>query len=155
MKSKWGIGFMAGLLAFGVVAAAPVKTPAKSPLEVAKGQALTVHQSLIADANSQVRAKIAASAQAARECLVRNPQSCNLHEFLTRDLQKRFPRLTEEQLNVLMTLAFAETLSDMSQQDQLALQDALQRQAQVMQTISNISKNEHDTLLAIIQNLKG
>jgi hypothetical protein len=151
MKSKWTIGFLAGLLAFGVAAAAPAKTS----FEVAKGQARALHQSLIADVKPQVRAKIAASARAARDCLARSPRGCDLHEFLAQDLRTRFPQLTGQQLHVLMTLTFAETVSDMSQLDQLALQDAMQKQQQMLQTISNIMKNQHDTLKAIIQNLRG
>jgi hypothetical protein len=44
---------------------------------------------------------------------------------------------------------------DMSRLDQLALQDALQKQQQMLQTISSIMKTQHDTLKAIIQNLRG
>jgi hypothetical protein len=51
-------------------------------------------------------------------------------------------------------LAFAET-ADISQLLQLDVQDKLQKQQQFVQTISNIMKNEHDTLKAIIQNLRG
>ena len=151
MKTKRIIGFLVGLLAFGVVAVAPPKTP----LEIARGQALAVHQSLIADAKPQVRAKITASAQAGKDWLARNPQSRDLHGFFAQDLRKRFPGITEQQLNVLMTLAFAETMSDMSQQDQLKLQDVQQKLSQVVQTISNLMKTENDTLKAIIQNMRS
>jgi hypothetical protein len=46
-------------------------------------------------------------------------------------------------------------MGDMSQMDQMALQDAMNKQAAVMQTISSIMKMQHDTLKAIIQNLKA
>jgi hypothetical protein len=46
------------------------------------------------------------------------------------------------------------SMGDMSQLQQLQLQDAMQKQQQVIQTISNIMKNQHDTLKSIIQNLK-
>jgi hypothetical protein len=140
-----------GLLAFGVARAAP----ARASFEVARGQALAVHQSHIADATPAVRAKITASAQAGKDWLARNPQSRDLHEFFAQDLRKRFPRATEQQLNVLMTLAFAETVSDMNQMDQLKLQDSQQKLAQVVQTISNLMKTENDTLKAIIQNMRS
>ncbi len=54
-----------------------------------------------------------------------------------------------------MALIFAETLTDMTQQMQLDLQDTLQKQQEFIQTISNIMKNQHDTLKAIINNMRG
>jgi hypothetical protein len=58
------------------------------------------------------------------------------------------------QAEILTTEARLKTLQDMSQLDQLSLQDAMQKQQQLIQTISNIMKNEHDTMKAIIRNLK-
>ena len=43
---------------------------------------------------------------------------------------------------------------DMSQMDQLKLQDAMNKQQQAMQTLSNLLKANHDTATAIINNLK-
>ena len=43
----------------------------------------------------------------------------------------------------------------MTQMDQLILQDAMEKQAQYLQTISNIMKMQNDTLKAIIQNVRG
>lgn len=48
-----------------------------------------------------------------------------------------------------------QTLSDISQMMQLELQDAMNKQQQAMQILSNIMKNQHDTLKAIIQNMRG
>jgi len=62
----------------------------------------------------------------------------------------------DEAQNLLETLEQRlNQASDLSQQQQLALQDAQSQQAQAMQTISNIMKNQHDTLKAIIQNLRA
>jgi len=47
------------------------------------------------------------------------------------------------------------TMSDMSQMMQLELQDAMNKQAQAMQTLSAIMKSQHDTLKAIISNMRG
>ena len=52
------------------------------------------------------------------------------------------------------TTSNLQSLEDISQLDQLALQDAMQKQAQILQLISNIMKMEHDTLKGIIQNLR-
>lgn len=46
------------------------------------------------------------------------------------------------------------TLVDMGQMDQLDLQDAMQKQGQILQLMSNISKMIHDSLKGIIQNLR-
>ena len=150
MKPKRVMGFLTGLLVFGVAAAVPATTP----FEVAKTQALALHQSLIADAKPPVRAKIAAAARAAKNFVAQSPRHCDLHKFLARDLRVRFPLVTEQQLDVLLTLAFAETTSDMSQLDQLKLQDLLQKLSQTVQTITDISKNQNDTLKAILGNLR-
>ena len=50
--------------------------------------------------------------------------------------------------------AVLQTMTDMSQQLQLQLQDAMNKQQQAMQVLSNIMKNQHDTLKAIIQNMR-
>jgi len=47
-----------------------------------------------------------------------------------------------------------QTMSDMSQMMQLQLQDAMNKQQQVMQILSNIMKAQHDTLKAIINNMR-
>ena len=47
-----------------------------------------------------------------------------------------------------------QTMTDMSQQLQLQLQDAMNKRQQSMQVLSNIMKNQHDTLKSIINNLK-
>ena len=47
-----------------------------------------------------------------------------------------------------------ETISDMTQMDMLNLQDAMNKQAQLMQMMSNIMKMFHDTAKSIIQNLR-
>jgi len=46
------------------------------------------------------------------------------------------------------------TLTEMSQLDQMSLQDTMQKQAQQIQTISNIAKNLRDTAKAIIDNIR-
>jgi len=55
---------------------------------------------------------------------------------------------------ITTTNAVLSTLEDIDQLDQLAMQDAMQKQAQILQLMSNISKMLHDTLKGIIQNLK-
>ena len=45
-------------------------------------------------------------------------------------------------------------MSDMSQLDMMKLQDAMNKQAQLMQMMSNIMKMMHDTQMAIIRNIK-
>ncbi len=150
MKPKWCRGLLAGLLVAGVAAAAPSKTP----LETARGQALAVHRALIAEAPPGVRTKITAAAIAARDSFARNPRTCNLHQVLVRELRRGFPGIAGQKLDLLVTLAFAETMSDMSQLDQVALQEAMQQQSQMLQAISNIMKSQHDTLKGIIQNLR-
>lgn len=63
-------------------------------------------------------------------------------------------RNKETELRLLESLAFAEAVSEMSELDRLALQEALQKRQQFLQAISNIARSEHDTLKAIIQNIR-
>jgi len=146
-----------GIFALLAVLSAGVILPAaeKMSFQTAKAQAFELHRSLIADASPQVRAKITASAQAARAYLAKCGRKCDLHAFLTKDLGRRFARPTGEQFRLLEALAFAEAFEDMGQLDQLDLQDAMQKQSQILQLLSNLSKMEHDTLKAIIQNMRG
>jgi predicted nucleic acid-binding Zn-ribbon protein len=53
-----------------------------------------------------------------------------------------------------ISTANLKTLEEIDQLNQLDLQDAMQKQAQLLQLMSNISKQIHDTLKGIIQNLK-
>ena len=52
-------------------------------------------------------------------------------------------------------IALYESLGDLSQMDNLMLQDAMQEQQELFQLLSNLSKSMHDTAKAIISNLKG
>lgn len=47
-----------------------------------------------------------------------------------------------------------QTITDTSSQLQLQLQDAMNQQQQAIQILSNIMKNQHDTLKAIIRNMR-
>jgi hypothetical protein len=142
---------MAGLFALGTVQAATSQTA----FESTKRKALELHSSLISQAAPAVRAKISASALAVRKYLAECGRKCDLYQFCSKDLKARFTRLTAREVHVLMALVYAETVSDMSQQMQLDLQDTMQEQQQFIQTISNIMKAEHDTLKAIINNLRA
>jgi len=44
--------------------------------------------------------------------------------------------------------------ADLSRLDQMKLQDAMNKQQQAMQALSNLLKTNHDTATAIINNLK-
>lgn len=143
-----------GVIVALVVGAALSASPQGS-FEARKSRALDLRASLAPHAAPQVRAKIAASAKALKGYLGRCGKACDLLSFSTRDLDSRFGGLTTNQRDLLLALVFGETLSDMNQMDQLNLQDAMERQAQYLQTISNIMKMQNDTLKAIIQNVRG
>ncbi len=150
MKMKLAIGFMVGLFVLG---SAQASKPQNS-FETTRKRALEVHAALIPHVAPQVRAKISASAVAFRKYLVGCGRNCRLYRFSSEDLRARFKRVPERELHLLMALAFAEAVSDMTQMDQLALQDTMQQEQQFIQTISDIMKDENDTLKAIINNLR-
>jgi hypothetical protein len=62
--------------------------------------------------------------------------------------------VSELERAISTTNANLNSLEEIDQLDQLAFQDAMQKQAQILQLMSNISKMLHDTLKGIIQNLK-
>ena len=66
-------------------------------------------------------------------------------------LQQKEKSLTDNDRDIDGT---RQTMADMSQQLQLQLQDAMNKQQQAMQILSNIMKNQHDTLKSIINNMK-
>jgi len=141
---------MVGLFVVGTVQA----SKSQNAFETTRKRALEVHASLISQAAPPVRAKITASAAATRTYLATCGRNCNLYRFSSGDLRARFKRVPERELHLLMALAFAEAVSDMTQMDQLVLQDAMQKEQQFVQTISDIMKNQNDTLKAIINNLR-
>jgi hypothetical protein len=65
--------------------------------------------------------------------------------------------LNQKQLAALIAKVEGQykTASDMTQMMQLDLQDAIQKQQQSFQLLSSLLKDMHDTLKAIIQNLKA
>ena len=150
MKKEALIISLALIFMVGLLRAAPEKTT----FQAAKTQAIELHRSLIGFAAPTVKARITASAKAARSYLAKCGASCDLEAFLSKDLKKRFFRVSAEELHLLEALAFGETFKDMSQMDQLNLEEAMQKQAQIMQLMSNISKTTHDTAKGIIQNMR-
>jgi hypothetical protein len=62
--------------------------------------------------------------------------------------------ITELEKEILTAEENLNELGDMSQLDQLALQDTLQKEQQFIQTISNIMKQQNDTLKSIIENMR-
>lgn len=145
------VGSLTALLLTGLIAAAPEKMT----FQDAKVRAFDLHRSLIGFAGPAVKEKVAASARAARAYLAKCGASCDLGAFLSGDLRRRFTKAKVEEIQVLEALAFAEALKDMSQTDQLKLQETAQKQGQILQLMSNLSKMAHDTLKAIIQNMRA
>lgn len=150
MKSKWMIGLMTSCLIVGAAAGIAQEIS----YEDTRIKALELHRSLIGYAVTEVRAKITASAKAAKAYLAECGLKCDLSLFISNDLKKRFPGLADKSLQLLIALVFAETVGDDSQLEKIDLKDTLQKQQPLLQTISNISKSLNDTFKAILQNLK-
>lgn len=106
--------------------------------------------------------------------LYEDAKSMNLSEFsefyqvATSRVRKKFPHVSQRESEVILFYALNEidsklrneieqsrqTLSDMSQMDMLSLQNAMQKEAQLLQMLSNMVKMMHDTSMAIIRNIK-
>ncbi len=89
------------------------------------------------------------------------------HQVALNKVRKNFPYVSQKELDVVMFYSLNEIdknlrqeikelqgMSDMSQLDMLKLQDAMNKQAQLMQMMSNLMKMMHDTQMAIIRNIK-
>ena len=74
------------------------------------------------------------------------------------DLQKKLAALEKKRTDLVRKIKYLEnkldTMRDMNQQLRLQLQDAMNKSQQAVQLLSNILKNQHDTLKAIIRNIK-
>lgn len=75
----------------------------------------------------------------------------NRFDSYTRQLKQRSMKTGVNDKNPDATL---QTMQDMGQQLMMELQDAMDKQQQAMQVMSNIMKNQHDTLKSIIQNMR-
>jgi len=151
MKTKGIIIFLSAVLAFGVAAPAAGQTTFVS----VRVKALDLHRSLIGFAAPQVRTKITAAAQAAKNYLAQCGRACDLQKFSASDLGTRFGRLSNSELSLLQALVFAELVGDLNQLANLEMQDTLQKQTQFVETISTIMKSQNDTLMEIIRKLRG
>ena len=91
----------------------------------------------------------------------------DFHQVALNKARKDFPGVSQKQLDVVMFYSLNEIdknlrqeikelqeISDMSQLDMMKLQDAMQKEAQLMQMMSNMMKAMHDTSMAIIRNMK-
>ena len=82
----------------------------------------------------------------------------NTGNQLVSGLERKLSTLERKKAELLEKIKMVETematMTDMSQQLQLQLQDAMNKSQQAMQILSNIMKNQHDTLKAIIQNMR-
>lgn len=128
--------------------------PLPPTFESTRKKALDLYASLISRATPQVRAKMSASALAFKNYLAQCSRNCDLYQFFFKDLVARFTNLTDSQLHLLMTLVFAEAVSNMSQQRQLELKTVMQIEQRFMSIISNIANSHYDTLNASINNIR-
>ncbi len=92
-----------------------------------------------------------------------NLNAKNFHQTLDKETKKIFPRLTVEEFDVAKFVALQkyieqleEDLAEMGDDAQLGnidLQNALQKQQQTLQLLSNVSKMLHDTSMAVIRKI--
>jgi hypothetical protein len=132
----------------------PVVEPLPPTFESTRSEALELYASLISRATPQVRAKISASAQAFKNYLAQCSRNCDLYQFCFRDLMARFTSLTDSQVHLLMTLVFAEAVSNMGQQMQLQLKTVMQIENRLYTTVSNVLNTQRDALNASIDNIR-
>lgn len=141
--------------------AAPRSLAAVSPS--LKNQHLRIKQNLNPAAKSRLD-------EMARS-LYEDAKSMNFSQFnqlVASRIRKDFPNVSQRESEVILFYALNEidtklrseieqsqkTVSDMSQMDMMDLQNAMQREAQLMQMLSNMQKMMHDTSMSIIRKIK-
>ncbi len=141
------------LLGLGTVHAAPRSD--KVPFATTKRQIIELHASLITRAAPPVRARISASAEAARQYLATCGRSCRLYPFLRKDLTRRFTRLTDPEFRLLFGLVFAEMAQSNAEATELRLQEIFNKENQVLSLLTNLLNEKHETTSSVIDNLKS
>ena len=89
------------------------------------------------------------------------------HQVALNKARKNFPHVSQKELDVIMFYSLnaidkilrqeteeLQGLPDMSQLNMMDLQNAMQKEAQLMQMLSNMLKVMHDTQMSIIRNIK-
>jgi hypothetical protein len=116
--------------------------------------------------NPRTRSRLNKMAESLYADMKRMPFS-EFHQVVLNKARKEFPNASQEELNVAVFYSIskidiklreeagkADTLSDMSQMSMIDLQDAMQKEAQLMQMLSNMMKAMHNTSMAIIRKMK-
>lgn len=91
----------------------------------------------------------------------RSLNATTLFQILQRQINTQFPGVSREGSDILMFAllkSIEDTLNRVGDDSQLAnvdLQDALQKQAQLIQLIANITRMVSDTALAVIRKIGG
>jgi hypothetical protein len=89
--------------------------------------------------------------------IMKLPAHADLQKLAESKVRTKFPKVSPSEARVL-TFALlkqtADSLSDMSQSNQLELQMAMDRKSQLEAALSNMLKSIEDTQDAVVQNLK-
>ncbi len=128
-----------------------------------KNQYLRIKQNL----NPATKSRLGEMAKS----LYEDAKSMNFSQFnqlAASRIRKDFPNVSQRESEVILFYALNEidtqlrseieqsqkTVSDMSQMDMIDLQNAMQKEAQLMQMLSNMLKMMHETSMSIIRNIK-
>jgi len=127
-----------------------------------KNQHIRINQNLIPQTKSKLN-KLVKSLYAD----MKRMKFAEFHQVALKKARKNFPNVSQKELDVVMFYSLNEIdknlrkeieelqgLADMSQLDMMDLQDAMNKEAQLMQMLSNMLKIMHDTQMAIIRNIK-
>lgn len=142
------------------------RTPALQALPVldssVKNQHTRISQNLIPQTKNKLN-KLVKSLYAD----MKRMKFAEFHQVMLNKAQKSFSNVSQEELNVVMFYSLNEIdknlrqeienlqgVADMSQLQMIDLQDAMQKEAQLMQMLSNMMKAMHDTQMSIIRKIK-
>jgi len=75
-------------------------------------------------------------------------------EFISRILESSDQKIKSLQTGVTVLEQKLQTVGDDGQLANIDLQNSLQKQQQMLQMLSNISKTHHDSMMSIIRNMR-
>ncbi len=151
MRTILAVG-AAAVLCVGTVLAAP--SPQKARIGITRQQLVALHASIISRAAPPVRLRINASAEALKQYVARCGQSCDVDSFLRGDLTRRFTRLADPELRLLVGLTLGQAFVTESEAAAVRLQQLMQMKQQLVSMLTELLSEKNSTESSVVNNIK-
>ncbi len=142
----------AAVLCVGTVLAAP--SPQKARIGITRQQLVALHASIISRAAPPVRLRINASAEALKQYVARCGHGCDVDSFLRGDLKRRFTRLTDPELRLLVGLTLGQAFVTESEAAALRLEELIREKDQLVGMLTDLLNEKNSTESSVVNNIK-